>query len=54
MTMEMETNMNIDYSRFSLPQVPDQSLYKADPKRINPASRIHTRPGKGTFLGTRL
>jgi hypothetical protein len=30
-------------SHLSFPQVPAQSLYKSDPKRNNPASRIFTR-----------
>jgi len=39
----------VDVTKLSLPIVPDQSLYKSDPKRVNPASRIYTRSNKGIY-----
>ena len=37
---------NSNFGSFSLPHVPEQSLYKSDPTRINPASRIFTKSHK--------
>jgi hypothetical protein len=36
-------NLPPDGVTLTLPAVPSQSLYKSDPKRNNPASRIFTR-----------
>lgn len=41
--LSLDSQTRRDYKLLRLPQVPDQSLYKSDPKRNNPASRVFTR-----------
>merc|ERR1711974_272909 len=42
LVQQNDNRICVDVTKISLPTVPDQSLYKSDPKRINPASRIYT------------
>ena len=42
--------IDIDNHEFFLPPVPEQSLYKSDPKRHNTSSKIFTRSNKGTMF----
>ena len=46
----IEGNKAIIVNELSLPSVPNQSLYKSDPNRSNPASRSFTRSTKGMVL----
>ena len=41
--------INIDTLEVVLPSVPEQSLYKSDPKRHNTSSKMYTRSNKGTI-----
>ena len=44
-----EEKISVDVAKVTLPLVPDQSLYKSDPKRLNTASRTFTRSTKGMY-----
>jgi len=47
--LNLNHKQKLDASKFILPAVPDYSLYKSDPKRANPASKIYTRSTKGMY-----
>ena len=47
--LNLNIKQKLDASKFILPVVPDYSLYKSDPKRANPASKIYTRSTKGMY-----
>ena len=48
--LNQSLKVKLDAARFILPIVPDYSLYKSDPKRANPASKIYTRSSKGMYV----
>ena len=45
-----DKSIDINSLELTLPSVPEQSLYKSDPKRHNTASRVFTRSNKGMIF----